>query len=346
MGVFLVLRCFQCRHFRVIQRRKDRKWTCKLCGGRQSIIRCLPARSIRTAGWSCGSSTCAGVRWSRASARTAPGRGEATGGAVVEPLGAGDTLGFVECGGQQTHSTLQASRRLGGAFAFRLPGQCPATGWEAPKIKMGDSEGESDFSDGGRTMARLRVSCTRSTPIKRSDSRMGERRRRRKKKKGGGGGGRELEQDPESSMARLTGKLASQRPPVVQREPQHSKPKYRAGGPAKNTKTRSRWGRGGRGGGQSSKSDDDGVQLSAAQFQQKPSEQHLLEPRASRVPTIICGQQQRSSRAGVVSTRSYGSGQRARSALNGSAQSSPRHAPALPSGAGTNDAGDAVVTKT
>ena len=95
MGVFLVLRCFQCRHFQVIQRRKDRKWTCKLCGGRQSIIKVF-ASSERA-------KDCRLVvqelnmrrgRWSRASARTAPGRGEATGGAVVEPLGAGGHARF------------------------------------------------------------------------------------------------------------------------------------------------------------------------------------------------------------------------------------------------------------
>ncbi len=39
MGVFHVLRCFQCRHFQVVQRRKDKKWKCKICGSKQSVIK-------------------------------------------------------------------------------------------------------------------------------------------------------------------------------------------------------------------------------------------------------------------------------------------------------------------
>ena len=85
-------------------------------------------------------------------------------------------------------------------------------------------------------MARLRVSCTRSTPIKRSDSRMGEgggggRRRRR----GGAAEGAGTEQDPESAWLAhwKIGFPATSRGPAKRAS---TPAKYRAGGPSQKNK--------------------------------------------------------------------------------------------------------------
>ena len=352
MGVFLVLRCFQCRHFQVIQRRKDRKWTCKLCGGRQSIIKVF-ASSERA-------KDCRLVVQELNMRRGEVEQSKREDSALAEekPREApwsnhserGDTLGFVECGGQQTHSTLQSDHGASAAPSSHSGSRdsAPLLVGKRRKSRWGDSEGESDFSDGGSDDGETEgvlYSLDADKALGQQNGGRG-RRRRKKKKRRRQRRGRELEQDPESSMARLTGKLASQRPPVVQRrEPQHSKPKYRAGGPSqKNTKTRSRWGGAeDEGGGQSSESDDDGVQLSAAQFQQKPERTafaratertRAFQPSfadSNKDPAVLA-----SSRPVLMDQAN-----RTRSALSGSAQSSPRHAPALPSETGTNDAGDA-----
>ena len=37
--VFLALQCFQCSTFQVVQKTQQQKFTCKLCGAKQSIVR-------------------------------------------------------------------------------------------------------------------------------------------------------------------------------------------------------------------------------------------------------------------------------------------------------------------
>lgn len=48
MPEFIVVRCFNCEHYQVTQRRADSKFTCKLCGSRQSV-RTIQARSHNAA---------------------------------------------------------------------------------------------------------------------------------------------------------------------------------------------------------------------------------------------------------------------------------------------------------
>lgn len=45
MTVFNILRCYQCRTFQVVQRRKDKKWRCKVCGEKQSITKSFGSSS-------------------------------------------------------------------------------------------------------------------------------------------------------------------------------------------------------------------------------------------------------------------------------------------------------------
>ena len=37
--VFFALQCFQCSTFQVVQKTQQQKFTCKLCGAKQSIVR-------------------------------------------------------------------------------------------------------------------------------------------------------------------------------------------------------------------------------------------------------------------------------------------------------------------
>lgn len=48
MPEFIVVRCYSCEHYQVTQRRADSKFTCKICGSRQSV-RTIPARSHNAA---------------------------------------------------------------------------------------------------------------------------------------------------------------------------------------------------------------------------------------------------------------------------------------------------------
>lgn len=48
MPEFIIVRCYNCEHYQVAQRRADSKFTCKICGSRQSV-RTIPARSRNAA---------------------------------------------------------------------------------------------------------------------------------------------------------------------------------------------------------------------------------------------------------------------------------------------------------
>lgn len=48
MQEFYAVQCFQCKQFQVVQKRKDRKFNCKLCGNKQSV-RKVVARSTKAA---------------------------------------------------------------------------------------------------------------------------------------------------------------------------------------------------------------------------------------------------------------------------------------------------------
>ena len=256
---------------------------------------------------------------SRASAGTAPWRGEA-GAPWSNHSERGDTLGFVECGGQQTHSTLQSDHGASAAPSSHSGSRdsAPLLVGKRRKSRWGDSEGESDFSDGGSDDGKTEGVLYSLDADKALGQQNGGRGRRRKKKRRGQRRGRELEQDPESTwLGSLENWLPSDLP-WSSEGASTLKPKYRAAKPKIQRPVAA-------GGAedeeeQSSESDDDGVQLSAAQFQQKPSEQHLPSHRALRAPTIIADSNK--DPAVLASSRPVLMDQanRTRSAVSGSAQ--------------------------